>query len=79
MSINITEIIITGLSMNFLNGLISSVNISYTASLGGGGIVTGNETWQLSSAEQNAAVSTNFVTALLNKLEALTALTVVTT
>lgn len=69
---------IQSVSLSFSNGLISSAAISYILT---GAQVSGpgSFVWNLTSAEQNAAASTNFVTALINKLSGVVGLTVTTT
>lgn len=77
MAINVTSVVITGIYVSFQGGEISSVQVSYTAAGAAGAQFASTFTWTLSSTEQTNTAS--FVTALTNKLAAVTGLAVATT
>lgn len=69
---------IQSVSLNFTNGLISSALVGYALVNVSNIQVVGTFNWSLTTAEQTSTASENFVNALVNKLAAITGLTVTT-
>lgn len=69
---------VQSVSLTFSGGFITSASITFNMTgTGAGG--SGTYLWELTSAEQNAAAATNFVTAFVNKLSSVLGLPVTTT
>lgn len=77
--VTVNNVTITGITVGFTAGQISTVQVAYQAAGPAGEVWPGVHAWQLSPAESGSAAATGFVAALVAKLAAVTGLAVATT